>query len=75
MKRLKRAIPTSGNYVWSKAGNGLLEIVKAKADYQMSGSGETTYTGSPVELPMNQLKAAISSSNTVSGQNLVIPNF
>ncbi|WP_157053611.1 MBG domain-containing protein, partial [Lactobacillus taiwanensis] len=75
IEKIKRAIPTSGNYVWSKAGNGLLEIVKAKADYQMSGSGETTYTGSPVELPMNQLKAAISSSNTVSGQNLVIPNF
>ncbi len=75
IEKIKRAIPTSGNYVWSKAGSGLLEIVKAKADYQMSGSGETTYTGSPVELPMNQLKAAISSSNTVSGQNLVIPNF
>ena len=75
IEKIKRVIPTSGNYVWSKAGNGLLEIVKAKADYQMSGSGETTYTGSPVELPMNQLKAAISSSNTVSGQNLVIPNF
>lgn len=75
IEKIEKAIPTSGNYVWNNTGNGVLEIVNAKADYQMSGSGETTYTGSAVELPIAQLKAAISSSNTVSGQDLVIPEL
>ena len=67
IEKIKKAISTSENYVWNNTGNGVLEIVNAKANYQMSGSGETTYTGSAVELPMDQLKDAISSSNTVSG--------
>ena len=75
IEKIEKAIPTSGNYVWNNTGNGVLEIVNAKANYQMSGSGETTYTGSAVELPIDQLKAAISSSNTVSGQDLVIPEL
>ena len=34
----------------NNTGNGVLEIVNAiKLNYQMSGSGETTYTGSAVE--------------------------
>ena len=75
IEKIKKAISTSENYVWNNTGNGVLEIVNAKANYQMSGSGETTYTGSAVELPMDQLKDAISSSNTVSGQDLVIPEL
>ena len=75
IEKIEKAISTSENYVWNNTGNGVLEIVNAKADYQMSGSGETTYTGSAVELPMDQLKDAISSSNTVSGQDLVIPEL
>ena len=75
IEKIKKAISTSGNYTWNNTGNGALEIVNAKADYQMSGSGETTYTGSAVELPIDQLKAAISSSNTVSGQDLVIADL
>lgn len=75
IEKIKGAISTSENYVWSNTGNGVLDIVNAKADYQMSGNGETTYTGSVVELPIDQLKAAISSSNTVSGQDLVIPEL
>ena len=75
IEKIKKAILTSENYVWNNTGNGALEIVKAKADYQMSGNGETTYTGSAVKLPMDQLKDAISSSNTISGQDLVIPEL
>lgn len=69
IEKIKKAIPTSENYVWSNTGNGVLEIVKAKADYQMSGSGETTYTGSAIELPIDQLKDAISSSKWSSFSN------
>ena len=75
IEKIKKAIPTSENYVWNSTGNGVLEIVKAKADYQMSGSGETTYTSSDVKFPIDQLRDAISSSNTVSGQALVIPEL
>ncbi|MTE03316.1 MBG domain-containing protein [Lactobacillus johnsonii] len=75
IEKIKKAISTSENYVWSNTGNGVLKVVKAKADYHMSGSGETTYTSSAVELPMDQLMDAISSSNTVSGQDLVIPEL
>ncbi|MEY8441030.1 MBG domain-containing protein [Lactobacillaceae bacterium 24-114] len=75
LEKIKNAISTSGNYTWSSTGNGTLTITNAKADYQLSGSSETTYTGSQITTPIDELKNAISSSNTVSGQDLVIPDL